>query len=38
LPVLLLRPAALMGTWQTDDGEVYDDDGVLIEVDGEDPE
>lgn len=26
-----------MVTWQTYDGEVYDDDGVLIEVWGEDP-
>jgi hypothetical protein len=27
----------VMGTWQRDhDNEVYDDDGVLIEVDGED--
>lgn len=26
-----------MVTWQTYDGEVYDDDGVLIEVRGEDP-
>lgn len=26
-----------MVTWQTYDGEVYDDEGVLIEVDGDDP-
>ena len=23
-----------MGTWQTYDGRVYDDDGTLVEVDG----
>lgn len=29
----------MMGTWQRDhDNEVYDDDGVLIEIDGEDAE
>jgi hypothetical protein len=26
-----------MATWQTYDGRVYDDDGTLVEVDGEDP-
>lgn len=29
--------SSVMGTWQRDhDNEVYDDDGVLVEVDGED--